>query len=767
MSTYFRGVNANLITLYDSPPGSPAVGTYGLYNPGSGNAGVMLFANGASVLRIIDSDGLIIQDNAAYNLSKTGTTEFKITSGGALGQYVPTGSTVDTTVNATKVMSVGASGIDLTAAGSNITKSGAGNLSVESQGGDVVLDAAASQAVNLRVGSASIARVTETGITIQDDSAYNLSKAGATEFKITSGAGVSVTAASGSTVKTIVDTTTQLEVKTGELVSQADTVTLAGSGATTTISKSNGTTLELSAPTEIKTTAATTNLGGFASVTSDGLNLTAAGSNITKTASGSTLELDATSADIVMQRSGTTQLTVGATAVTFGAAVTRLSAAEGLTIQPALDKDLTFAASGDGSVIFDISTGVYPKLSGTFDGKGANDLATKGYVDSLAAGIQPKAGCRVATTAQLAANFTAPAPPDENKFGSITATSNGAIVIDGVTLSVADRVLVKNGCTNQTGTTSLANGIYAVTATGDGSNPYVLTRASDADGTPASDVTSGIYTYILEGTVNANIAYILTTPNPITLNTTPLTFNIFSNGGSGITGPGSSTNHALVRWDGTDGKIVMNSDVTLAGGTMTFDATNEAKLVIGSTTSSAFELQVGGPSVYMRADAGNKTLEFPQGALILSSATSGTNFIRFPLNQAAGFKLSTSSADYLTAVSTTGSLAVVSNQDFQLGKGQKASVTSITGSGSLTLSEDQFVVTVSGNSTVGLTLPSASDTKHSGRMYKIVNANAASGDVTISTTGGQTISGSSTPVVLTFGGSHISLISNGANWFTM
>jgi len=765
MSTYFRGVNANLLTIYDSPPGIPPSGSYGLYNPGSGNASLMAFANGSNILKITDSDGLIIQDGSAYNLSKDGPTEFKIISGGALGHYVPTSSTVDTKVNSVNIMSVGASGIDLTATGANITKSGAGSLTVGAQTGDVIVDAASSQVVDLRVGSASVAQVSEIGVSIQDDTGYNLKKAGATEFKISSDSGsASINVASGQSVKTVVNSAVELEIKTGTLTTLADTVTLAGAGATTTISKSNGSTLELSAPTEIKTTAATTNLGGFASVTSDGLNLTAAGSNITKTASGSALEVDATAADIVFQRSGTAQLTVGATAVTLGSAVSTLTSTEDMVIQAGVAKDLTFVPSVGGGISFDVSSGTYPKLSATYSGTGADDLVTKGYVDAIAAGIQPKAGCRVATTTQLAANFT---NPSGATFGTITATSNGAISIDGVTLSVTNRVLVKNGCTNQATDTSIANGLYTVTDTGSVSTPYILLRSTDADGTPASDVTSGIYTYILEGTVNASTAYILTTPNPIVLNTTPLTFNIFSNGSGGITGPGSSTNNALVRWDGTDGKVVADSLVTLSGGTMTFDSSAEAKLVIGSSTSSAFELQVGGPSVYIRADSPNKVLEFPQGTLSLTSASSGTNIIRFPLNQAAGIKISTSSADYLTTVSTTGSLAVVSNQDFQLEKGQKASVTSITSSTTLTLSEDQFLVTVSGNSTVGLTLPSASTTKHVGRIYKIVNANAASGSVTISTTGGQTISGSATDVVLTFGGSHISLISNGANWFTM
>ena len=62
---------------------------------------------------------------------------------------------------------------------------------------------------------------------------------------------------------------------------------------------------------------------------------------------------------------------------------------------------------------------------------------------------------RVATTGNLSGTYN-------NGNGTITASSNGAISIDGVTLSVNDRVLVKDQ-TNQT-----ENGFYKVTAVGSG-----------------------------------------------------------------------------------------------------------------------------------------------------------------------------------------------------------------------------------------------------------------------------------------------------------
>nr|QBK92750.1 MAG: hypothetical protein LCPAC401_03880 [Pithovirus LCPAC401] len=63
-------------------------------------------------------------------------------------------------------------------------------------------------------------------------------------------------------------------------------------------------------------------------------------------------------------------------------------------------------------------------------------IATKQYVDAVATGLQVKDAARVATTGTLAATRSG---------NVITASGNGAISIDGVSLSSADRVLVKNG----------------------------------------------------------------------------------------------------------------------------------------------------------------------------------------------------------------------------------------------------------------------------------------------------------------------------------
>lgn len=138
--------------------------------------------------------------------------------------------------------------------------------------------------------------------------------------------------------------------------------------------------------------------------------------------------------------------------------------------------------------------------------------ATKAYVDAVAAGNDWKGSCLVATTSAL--------PAYSHSSGVLTADTNGAIgSIDGVALSLSDRVLVKD----ESGANAPYNGIYEVTVVGDLSNPWELSRASDAN--VDAEVTSGLTTYIEGGSTNAGAGYTLTTADPITLGTTDLEFS--------------------------------------------------------------------------------------------------------------------------------------------------------------------------------------------------------------------------------------------------
>lgn len=126
-----------------------------------------------------------------------------------------------------------------------------------------------------------------------------------------------------------------------------------------------------------------------------------------------------------------------------------------------------------------------------------------------------KQSARLATAAALPAVTASGTGPGHR----LTADANGALSVDGVSVVAEDRVLVKNQAAGAD------NGIYRVVQAGSGGTPFILERAADAD--ESSEVTAGMTVPVAEGTVNADTLWILTTNDPITVDTTALSFSEF------------------------------------------------------------------------------------------------------------------------------------------------------------------------------------------------------------------------------------------------
>jgi len=162
------------------------------------------------------------------------------------------------------------------------------------------------------------------------------------------------------------------------------------------------------------------------------------------------------------------------------------------------------------------------------------DIANKNYVDSVASGLNFHDACEYATAAALPTYVY-----DNGSSGvgaTITASSNGALSVDGSTPSVGNRILVKD----ETVANAPYNGIYTVTQVGDGTSPFILTRATDFDtpGTGANQIDAGDFVYIIGGSTNANSSWVQQTPLPITVGTTDIVFIQFGSSVSYSAGTG-------------------------------------------------------------------------------------------------------------------------------------------------------------------------------------------------------------------------------------
>ena len=175
----------------------------------------------------------------------------------------------------------------------------------------------------------------------------------------------------------------------------------------------------------------------------------------------------------------------------------------------------------------------------------SQSLVNKAYVDQVANGLDVKASVRVATTENLSATYN-------NSNGTLTANANGAISIDGVSLSLNDRVLVKDQ------TTQTQNGFYKVTTVGSGSAAFVLTRTPDAN--EASEITGGAFTFVEEGTNNADNGYVATHNGTPTLGTDDITFDQFSGAGQISAGDALSKTGNTIDVNVDDSSIEVASD---------------------------------------------------------------------------------------------------------------------------------------------------------------------------------------------------------------
>lgn len=228
----------------------------------------------------------------------------------------------------------------------------------------------------------------------------------------------------------------------------------------------------------------------------------------------------ATTAFVLAQAASTTPAALGS--ATVGTS-TRYARADHVHAMPTL--------SQVGTPTADVSLGGY-KITNLAEPSASTDAATKAYVDAARQGLDVKDAVRVTTTA------------------SLTLSAPGA-TIDGVTMSSGDRVLVKDQGTGS------QNGIYVWNGAA-----AAMTRATDAD--VSAEVTAGMFVFVAEGSTYADTGWVLTTDNPITLDTTALSFTQFSGAGQITAGTGLTKSGNTLNVGAGTGITVNADDVALA-----------------------------------------------------------------------------------------------------------------------------------------------------------------------------------------------------------
>lgn len=199
--------------------------------------------------------------------------------------------------------------------------------------------------------------------------------------------------------------------------------------------------------------------------------------------------------------------------------------------------------------------------------------------------------------------------------GVITEVGTGALSVDGNNPTVGQIVLVKNesgSCTSSAGTCQ--NGLYNVTAVGSGIAAFVLTRNSNYNS--SSNLIPGIITYIISGTVNNDDFWALTTPAPITVGTTGLTYVEVSGGGAAVTSVSNSDSTLTI--SPTAGAVVASLNLAHSN-------TWSVLQNFGNATTSLFSTNYASSTLYFGANLAS--CNSASNALTWNGGTFGCNTI--------------------------------------------------------------------------------------------------------------------------------------------
>ena len=225
--------------------------------------------------------------------------------------------------------------------------------------------------------------------------------------------------------------------------------------------------------------------------------------------------------------------------------------------------------------------------------------ATKAYVDAARSGLDVKQSVRAATTAPVLI---------------ASGLEAGDTLDTTVTLVAGDRVLVKNQ------STASENGIYVVQASG------AAVRATDANGTAdTGTVSGGTFTFVEEGTVNADSGWVVSTNGAINVGSDAINWVQFSGAGSIVAGDGLSKDGNTLNVGGTTNRITVNSDTVDIASTYVGQSsiTTLGTITTGTWDATTVAVTAGGTGVETFTDNG---VVYGNGASALDVTAAGTQY---------------------------------------------------------------------------------------------------------------------------------------------
>lgn len=417
-----------------------------------------------------------------------------------------------------------------------------------------------------------------TGSVVLDGLSHPQADGTAGQFLTTDGSGQLSFATVTSNFTIAADSGTSDTFNTGETLTFTG-----GEGVDTTVSN-NVITIATEDATSANKGVASFDSNDF-TVTSGNVVIAALGVDTAQIDTNAVTTAKITDANVTNAKLANSSVTVGSSSLSLGGTLTDLAGLTSIVVD-----DLTIDTASITTTASNTDIGLSPHGTGTVTvpsgyesraGFTADSLANKSYVDAVANGLDVKKSCRAASTSNLSATYN-------NGAGTLTASANGAISIDGVSLTTDDRVIVKDQ------TAPAQNGFYKVTTIGSGSAAYVLTRTPDGD--EASELNGGAFTFVEEGSTNADNGYVVTTNGTVTLGTTSITIEQFSgagqiSAGSALTKTGNTIDVAVddssieVSADALQIKALGITNAMLAGSIANAKLSNSAITINSNATS--------------------------------------------------------------------------------------------------------------------------------------------------------------------------------------